>query len=241
MIRNATMVLTVLNVLSALATAQQADPLRSISVSGTVETKTSPDRIVWRISLADTDKNMRTAKELNDAKIEAVIGLRERLGVGDQDMETGSVSIRREYERDERGGRGAFKHFIVNRSVTIRQHDLKRFDEFLDALVSSAEMDVHFSFESSRVHEIRAETRLKALETAKVKAEAMAKVVGAKLGKVITINENTQGGHNVFANNSVVPQNVSIQGMPSVDLATDTFIPGAMSIQVTVHTSFELL
>lgn len=241
MFRNATIVLATLTLLSGLALAQQSDPLRSISVSGTVETKTAPDRIVWRISLTDTDEVMREAKEKNDATIEAVIGLREQLGVGDQDMETGSVSIRREYERDERGGRGAFKHFVVNRSVTIRQHDLMRFDEFLDALVSSAEMDVHFNFESSRMHEIRAETRLRALQTAKDKAEAMAKVVGAKLGNVITINENSPGGRDHLANNSNMVQQFAFQSSPSIDFATDTFIPGAMSIQVTVHASFELL
>ncbi len=234
MSRNVTLAMAVLCVLSTSASAKKEELLRSISVAGTVVTKTAPDQIVWSITLTDTDKMMRVAKEKSDAKIESVIAIREQLGVGDGDIETGSVSIRREYERDQRGNRGAFKHFIVTRSVTIRQRDLSRFDAFLDALVSSAEMDVHFSFESSQIHEIRAETRLKALTAAKDKAEAMAEVVGAKLGAVITIKENMESGRGIMSNNQVT------QSVASVDLATEKFIPGAMSVQVTVYATFEL-
>ncbi len=234
--RNVTLALVVLLVLGGAASAREQRPLRIVSVSGTVETKAAPDQIVWRISLVDTDRDMRAATARSDEKIESVVALRETLGVAVEDFSTGSVSIRREYERDERGGRGDFKHFIVRRSVTIRQRDLKRFDEFLDALVSSAEMEVGFNFATSRIHEIRAETRLKALQVAKDKAEAMVEVVGAKLGGVLTISEHA--GENPwqspFSNAAVT------QSKPSVDLATEKFVPGAISVQVTVYATFEI-
>ncbi len=231
---NAFMILTLWCAVNTIASANNDDPLRTISVSGTVESKIAPDLIVWRISLADTDLDMRKAKAKNDAKIESVLALREKLGVDSQDIETGSVSIRREYERDQRGDRGAFKHFIVNRSVTIRQRDLKRFDEFLDALVASAEMDVHFNFESSRIHDVRAETRLNALKEAKKKAEAMAVAVGAKLGEVITITEDQSSMAMGITNSN------AMLSAPPIDLATDRFVPGAMTVQITVYATFEL-
>ena len=234
--RNVTAALALLFVLGRAVLAQEDSPVRSIAVSGTVETKTAPDQIVWRISLADTDKAMREAKARSDEKVKSVIALREKLGVGEGDFETGRVSIRREYERDQHGRRADFKHFIVSRSVTIRQRDLKRFDEFLDALVSSAEMEVSFSFKSSRIHEIRAETRLKALQAAQDKAAAMAKVVGAKLGPAVTVNEHAQGGRR----QSPASNSAFVQSTPTVDLATDRFVPGAISVQVTVYATFEL-
>ena len=221
---------------SNVAQAQEDKPIRSISVSGTVETKTAPDQIVWRISLTDTDMDMRKAKVLNDDRIKSVVALRQKLGVNDGDFETGSVSIRRDYERDQMGRRGEFKGFVVSRGVTIRQRDLKRFDEFLDSLVSSTDMEVSFSFESSNIQEVRAETRLKALQAAKDKATAMAGIVGAKLGRVLTINEHAPGdGRQSFASNSAF-----VQSTPSVDLATDKFVPGAIPVQVTVYATFEL-
>lgn len=235
--RNVTVALAILFLLGRAASAQEERPLRSISVAGTVETKTAPDQIVWSITLTDTDKDIRKAKAKNDAKIESVIALRAKLGVDVEDISTGSVNIRREYERNERGDRGDFKHFRITRSVTIRQRDLKRFDEFLDALISSAEMDVGFSFESSRIHEIRAETRLKALQVAKDKAEALVQVVGSKLGRVLTIDESAQGDRQRIS----VSNRKVVQSTPSVDLATERFIPGAISVQMTVYATFEIV
>lgn len=63
---------------------------------------------------------------------------------------------------------------------------------------------------------------------------AMANAVGAKLGDVLTINEDIQDAPNPFSNGAAV------QSLPSIDLATGKFIPGAMRVQVTVHATFEL-
>jgi uncharacterized protein YggE len=212
------------------------ETIRSVSVSGTVQTKTAPDQIVWRISLTDTDKNLHAAKRANDENMKAVLALRDKLSIADEDLETGQVRIQREYERGQHGQRGAFKHFAVYRSITIRQRELNRFDEYLESLVASADMEVDFSFESSKIHDVRAETRLKALLEAKKKAEAMAEVVGATLGKVLTINEHAEnrGFGSPFSNS------IAIQSMPSVDLASDTFVPGAISVSITVYAVFEL-
>lgn len=220
------------------ALAGDEPPVRSISVTGTVQTKVAPDQILWSVSLTDTDKDMRVAKAASDERVKAVVALREKLGVKEGDFETGPVSIRREYEQDDRGRRGAFKHFVVNRSVTIRQRDLKRFDEFLDALVASTEMEVGFSYESSNMHEVRAETRLKALAEAREKAKKMAGVAGAKLGKVLTIDEHARSGgwQNTMSNSSFG----HYESTPGVDVATDRFVPGAISVQVTVYATFAL-
>ncbi len=212
------------------------ETVRSVSVSGTVQTKIAPDQVVWRISLTDTDKDLRAAKLANDENVKAVLALRSKLGIAEGNLETGQMSIQREYERGEHGQRGAFKHFAVRRSITIRQRELRRFDEYLDSLVASADMEVDFSFESSKIHDVRAETRLQALVAAKSKAQAMAEVVGAKLGKVLTINEHAEnrGFGNPLSNS------ISFQSMPSADAASDTFVPGAISVSMTVYAVFEL-
>jgi uncharacterized protein len=231
-----TVAIGLLFMLGTGAAAEEQRLQRSISVSGTVETQTAPDQIVWRIHLTDTDKDLLKAKRANDDKVKAVVALREKLGIAVGDLEADHVSISREYERDQHGYQGQFKHFLVSRSVTIRQRDLKRFDEFLDTLVSTGEMEVNFSFESSHVHQVRAETRLKALKMAKDKATAMAESVGAKLGRVLTINERAKDGgwQNGLSNGAFV------ESAPPVDVASDKFVPGAIKVQVTVYATFEL-
>jgi uncharacterized protein YggE len=216
--------------------ADEAAPSRSISVSGTAVMKAAPDRVVWHIQLTDFDKDMRKAKRRNDEKIEAVLALRKPLDIGPHDLDTGRLSIGREYERGQHGQRGAFKHYRVSRSVTIRQTDLKRFDEYLDKLVASSEMEVSFGFESSQIHKLRAETRLRAMTEAQKKAADMAQVVGAELGKVLVINEHSPSERYV----SPMSNSAFTHSTPPVDAASDRFVPGAISVQVSVYVTFEL-
>ena len=109
--------------------------------------------------------------------------------------------------------------------------------------VASAEMSVSFNYASSKKHEVRAETRLKALQAAKNKAQDMAEVVDAKLGKALVINEHPQGGlSGGFGSNGFVSNremaNFSISSF--ADLASDKFIPGAITVKMTVYVTFEL-
>jgi len=216
--------------------AEQTAPPRSISVSGTALLKAAPDQVVWHIQLSDFDKDMRKAKQRSDEKVKAVLALRKPLGIGPHDLDTGQLRISREYERGQHGQRGAFKHYRVSRSVTIRQKDLKRFDEYLDKLIASSEMEVSFSFESSQIHKLRADARLKAMAEAKKKAAAMADVVGAKLGKVLVINEHSPK-RSYF---SPMSNAAFSHSAPPVDAASDRFVPGAISVQVSVYVMFEL-
>ncbi len=212
------------------------EPIRQISVSGTVEAKTAPDRIVWHIALRDTDKNLQAAKRRNDERAKAVLALREKLQLEAGDLETGQVSVYREYEQTQRGERGNFKHFVVSRNVTIRERDLKRFDQFLDTLLSSSDMEVDFQMECSRVQEVRSQTRLKALQVAKEKAAAMAGELGAKLGPVLKIEEHSprEPWQSPMSNASFT------QSTLAPDQGSETFVPGALSVRVTVYVTFEL-
>lgn len=228
---------SLLFVAGAVAFAQNSGQARSVSVTGTVETKTAPDRIVWRINLTDTDQDMRTAVARNDEKIKSVTALQKKLGVEEGDFEAGQIYIRREYERDQYGRPGSFKHFVVTRTAIIRQRDLKRFDEFLESLISSADMEVSFNFESSRIYVLRADTRLKALQAAKDKAGAMAQAVGARLGRVLTIDEYPPGERR---QSSIVSNTAYMESAPSADIASDRFVPGAIDVRVTVYVTFEL-
>ena len=219
--------------------AESDGPLRMISVTGTVETQVAPDMVVWRINLSDAHENLSEAKAASDKNVKAIIGLRRELDIEEGDLQTGTMSIRKEYHEDDRGRRLDFKQFRVYRSITIRQRDLARFDEFIDAFVASADLEVSFSYQYSKIHETRAETRLKALEIAKEKAAALAEVGGAKLGKVLTIDEHRQGDshrwHNQFSQNAVVPVRP-----PGVDQSSATFIPGAIDVKMTIYATFEL-
>jgi uncharacterized protein YggE len=211
---------------------------RRVTVTGTAVTMTVPDVIRWSLTTSDFDRNLLKAKEKSDRKLQAILGLRNDLGIKDEDMQTGQVSIQKVYERDRQGNQGAFLHFAVTREVSIRQRDLKRFDEYLTKLVSVAEVDLSFSFETSRFTELRKQTRLQALAAAKEKAEAMTQALGARVGRVLTIEEEEPERERW----STRSQNIEIDegGRRASDLTSGTFAPGSIEVRVAVRVAFAI-
>lgn len=222
---------------------------RTVTTTGTITTRVSPDVIVWHIGIKDTDKSVLVnAKKRNDEKVRRVLKLIRSLEVSPEDLQTGTLDVRREYEYDSRGRNPEFKEFVIERGITFKQRNLIRFDEFFDKLIGAGDIEASFSFESTRFHELRKETRLKAVRTAKEKAKAMCREAGAKLGKPITISEvpqnapsyasrNTHGYYSSLSNNI---SSASINTEAEIDTTIGSFAPGAIEIKVSVHAVFEI-
>ena len=235
------MTVAVIGIFAMSSNAEQIQ--RTVTTTGTVATRIVPDVIVWHITARDTDKEvLMNAKRHNDEKVRRVLELARSLDVSHDDIQTGTLSVRREYDHDERGDNPKFREFVIRRNITLKQRDFKRFDEFFDKLLSAGDFEASYSFESSRLHELRRETRIKAVKIAREKSEAMCKEAGAKLGKLITISDTPPGKQNRWGSNS----NFQVQmaypadsgGEFEPDKAGGTFAPGAIEIKVTVYTVF---
>ena len=227
----------VLLVISGRISAAQ-DAERTVSVAGTAVTMTVPDLVRWRLSTSDLDKDLLAAKGKSDAKLKAILGLREELGVAIEDVQTGHLSIRKEWVRDRSGNPVEFKGFVITRTIAFTQRDIARFDEFLAKFVSRAEVELEFSFDTTRRHALRNETRLKALAAAKQKAADMTAALVAGLGKVLTIKEEQPSrSFQTFASNMIT----SDEGdRAAADVASGTMAPGSIEVRVTVHASFAI-
>jgi uncharacterized protein YggE len=241
MITRLLLCLCLANSVSCAANDTILSKYRSISVSGTASVQVPVDVIVWTLVIADSDRDMLAAKRRNDERVRAVIGLRTELGLKAGDVETGQVSIRREFEQDEQGRQGAFKHFTISRAIVVRQRDLEQFDLFLEKFVATAQPDVTFEFQYTRIQDARAETRRKALQAAQEKAAALARVVGAKLGRVLRIDEHLAaplggggGGGGGYS--------LTLIGDPGfqADVPSSTFVPGQIDERITIYAIFSL-
>lgn len=226
----------------ALMGASWDDPDRLISVSGTSTIKIAPDVVVWNLSTRDDGMNLGEAKAASDEKLRTILAAVRELGVADEDVQTGHLSIERMYQRDNYGNQGEFKGFAVRRTIGVRQRDVGRFDEFLTRFVAGGDIEANFHFETSKLEELRWDARLEALAIAEKKADAMARTVGAKLGKAITIEENPRPQplpyqRGMLANTSFFAEGI---GGDPVVAAGGTFAPGLIEITETVHAQFEL-
>jgi uncharacterized protein YggE len=211
---------------------------RHVSVTGTTVARAQPDIVVWNVSVLRTNRELAKALAECDVTVKQVLTLRNDLKLKPEEVQTGYLSIQKIYDRDNHGNQTSFRHFSVTRSITLRQRDTSRFDEILTKLSEAADVEVSYHLESSEYHAIRAETRLKAVKVAREKAQAMAELLGAKLGRALKISEPTEtwgGGHSLGNNSAFVSPR---QAEP--DSAPGTFAPGAIEIRVSIEVVFEI-
>jgi uncharacterized protein YggE len=223
-------------ILLALPSASLAANQRTISVSGTAISRVVPDTVVWKVSVTARHANLTKAKGKSDAQITGILSTAKKLGATEPNVQTGYINVDKEYQRGPHGQRGAFKRFTITRVVTIKVMDTARFDDYLGALVRNTDMTVSYQLETSKAVDIRSETRLRAVTSARKKAAAMAKALGAKIGVPLTINEGAGSPppHGYANNDAFTGRLDAARGDSS------TFAAGSVPIRVTVGVVFAL-
>ena len=232
--------------------ATPVEPPATISVSGTMVTQVPPDIIVWNLDITQRSAALKDAKAACDAATARVLNVIKALNTASADVQTGQLNVRREYNRDNNSNQTP-KGWIVSRAIALKQRELARFDEIFAELVDAADVELSFRFESSRFHELRGETRLKAVEMAKQKAQALSEALGVTLGQPISVEERgsrppagmENGG---FSSSNAMPWYVSNApnmtapaAAPAVeDAATGTMAPGVTEIRETVFVTFKI-
>ncbi len=229
--------------LCIMAANANAKTERTVSVVGTATTQVVPDMVVWKISTTSSNKKLSVAKAESDRKIKAVLNTARSLGVAHQDIQTGHMAVQRIYDHGKFTSQRGLRSYRVTREVTITQREISRFDEILSKLIQASDMEVRYTLESSILTSIRDETRLKAVKAAKKKAKAMAGALGAGLGKVLTLTEDSyRGGYNQPITNTVNwYENGNDYGRAkSIPQEPSTMAPGTIDVKVSVATVFEL-
>lgn len=191
----------------------------TVSVTGTAVGWIPNDVVIWTLTMEATDKDILRAKEKSEERVKTLTELFRQKGVLNTDMVVGFTQM-----KDAEGGGGV----TVTRTVTVRQRDLSKFTQTLEALPQAGRMQMKYAVGSSKRAEITRETMNKAVEAAKDKAAAMASVAGAKLGRPLTISEYPPPGWNVSPETLIVD-------VPSTAFGADT-----ERIMITIYATFEL-
>lgn len=102
---------------------------RHVSVTGTAIARVQPDIVAWHLTIRRYDKELAKAQTACDETVKRVLALRTDLKLKSEDAQTGYLSVQKIYDRDQAGNQTSFRHFQVERTVTLRQRDASRFDE----------------------------------------------------------------------------------------------------------------
>lgn len=201
---------------------------RTISVSGEATTKAEPNEYQFSPMYQQKGTDRTAIQQELAAKINDVIAKLKELGVDESDI-TLSSSTYDNYWNDG-------TNEITSNSLTISVDNKELSQKIQDYLLTTApegQISPYATFSTEKRKEIEEQVRTEAIADAKKKAEKMAGELGLKLGKVITISDQSGGG--------VIPMMAesSIKGMDAT-VSSLPVLPGKQEISYTVTVIYEL-
>jgi len=165
------------------------DIQRTIAITGEGKVTAIPDIALVSLGLSTEKKKVSDAQAENSKTINSLIDQLKGLGIAKEDITTTNYSIYPAY--DWTNGKQILRGYTVSQDVQVK---IRQTDKVDDVLKIAGDLNLNqiggltFSIDQPEVYKQQA--RIKALENAKEKADALAQVMGVKLGKVISFSES---------------------------------------------------
>jgi hypothetical protein len=220
------------------ARAQQAVEPPLITVTGQGEVRVAPDEVVFNVEVENTDKDLPTAKRMNDERVGKILTLARSYQIAPQNLQTDYISVEMKYsdeeESDDKKAQKVFVGYAVSKTVVIRLKDISRFEAlFSDILKVGVSRVQNVQFRSTQIRQHKDRARAMAIKAAQEKAIALTKEIGQTIGRAYSIHEDDERG-NAMSNNTGFTVNGSFSD------EENSFAPGLISVTARVTVSFRL-
>lgn len=173
---------------SVVSEAQELKLLPQISVSGDGKIKAVPDQVFISIAVETKGTNATDVKKQNDATIEKVLQFVTKFKVPKSDVQTKSISLNPQYDYEKKK-----RNYNATQTIEILLKNITLYDGLMEGLIDAGINRINsVEFKTSKLIEHQSEVRKLAMKEAKSKAEDYVSVLGQKVGKAITITDNTQ-------------------------------------------------
>lgn len=213
---------------NAQVTQQNTQP--QISVSGEGKISVTPDRADITVGIENVGADAAEVKKKNDATVDAVIKYLKSIKLPAEDYQTQRVSLNRNYDNTKKK-----YSFVATQTIVIRLKDITKYDAMMMGLVDAGINSIQgIEFKTSKQAQYESEARVKAVEQAKLKANDYAAALNQKVGKAITVTDNTQ---------TYYPRMMSAMKFESDTMAggeRETLAIGEITVTANVNISFEL-
>ncbi len=173
---------------TTLAQAQEIKPIPMINVSGEGKVKVTPDQAAISISVETKGAKATDVKKENDTKIDAVLKYIKKMNIAKEDFQTQRVNLYPNYDYEKKKS-----NYMATQTVVVLLKDLNKYDTLMDGLVDLGINRIdNVEFKSSKMEALQTEARKLAIQNAKAKAEDFVSVLNQKVGKAMTISDNSQ-------------------------------------------------
>jgi uncharacterized protein YggE len=169
--------------------APPAANVRTLSVTGEGKVSVTPDIAVMYLSIVTREPSVNTAWDDNNARTEAAITAIQGQGVKAADIRS-DFNLYQQEKYDPYGQATGEITYIVTHTLTVIVRDLTKVGGVLGAAQGAGVNSVGgitFTLEDSEP--AISQARALAVANARTRAEEIAKSLGVKVGKVLTVNE----------------------------------------------------
>ena len=176
-------------VFSSLVQAQEKTQIPLISVSGEGKISVKPDQVVINFGIENIGKDATEVKKLNDETVDKTLKFIKEFGILSNDYKTTDVSLNRNYDYEKK------KHsYQANQTISVTLKDISKYNALMmDVMETGINVISGVNFKSSKMELFESEARKKAILNAKKKAADYVSVLpGQKVGKAISISDNSQ-------------------------------------------------
>ena len=210
---------------------QEVKQIPQIHVNGAGKVKVVPDQATIAATVETKGNNAKEVKKQNDEKIDAILKFIKKMNLAPADFKTQRVSLNPQYDYEKK------KHsYNATQTIEILLRDLSNYDELMEGLVNQGINRIdNVTFQSSKMKQYESEARKLAMKEAKLKAEDYVSVLGQKVGRALTISDNSQTYY-------PQPMYVGMKTMQSNDMSAprETLAAGEITITATVTVNFIL-
>jgi uncharacterized protein YggE len=215
----------------SMSYAQEIKQVPQVSVTGEGKIKVVPDQVSIIATVETKGNNAKDVKKENDKQMEAVLKMIKKMNLAPADYRTQRVSLNPIFDYEKKK-----TTYNATQSVEILLRDLSQYDELMEGLVNQGINRIdNVTFQSSKVAQYQSDARKMAMKDAKLKAEDYVSVLGQKVGRAMTINDNSQ-------NYQPQPVYARMKSMAMDESATtrETLAEGEITITANVSVSFIL-
>ena len=227
--KKALLILSVLFI--SMSYGQEVKQVPQINVSGEGKVKVIPDQATIAVTVETKGNNAKDVKKQNDEKIDAVLKFIKKMNLAPADYKTQRVSLNPQYDYEKK------KHsYNATQTIEILLRDLSKYDELMEGLVDQGINRIDaVTFQSSKLAQYQSEARKLAMKEAKLKAEDYVSVLGQKVGRAMTISDNSQTYY-------PQPMYAAMKTMErsDADAPRETLAVGEINITANVTVSFIL-
>ena len=205
-----------------------SDEKRTISVTGSASVSAAPDEFQFYPTYQDSGTDKQKTMTALNTKVTNVINELEKLGVSKEDI-TLSENVFNVYWAESQNNT-----ISVSLYVTVKNKELaQKVQDYLLSTTPYGQITPQPTFSKDKYKTLSADARREALKDAKTKAESSASELGSKVGKVISISDESNFG--------VIPMYSVSEPSDSMTLENSLPIsPGKQDVSSSIKVVYEL-